>query len=33
MITRIIFEIGLNVANKKTRITIDNPYSSWGKNK
>jgi hypothetical protein len=33
MITRTMFEIGLTLANKKTRIVVDNPYSSWGKSK
>ena len=29
MITRIVFEIGLTVANKKSRLVVDNPFSSW----
>jgi hypothetical protein len=33
LITRTMYDIGLTVANKKTRIVVDNPYSSWGKNK
>jgi hypothetical protein len=33
LITRTVFEIGLTVANKKTRPVVDNPYSSWGKSK
>lgn len=33
LITRTMYEIGLTVANKKTRIVVDNPFSSWGKNK
>jgi hypothetical protein len=33
MITRTMYEIGLIVANRKTRIIVDNPFSSWGKNK
>jgi|WetSurMetagenome_2_1015567.scaffolds.fasta_scaffold02179_2 hypothetical protein len=33
MITRTVFEIGLTVANIKTRLVVDNPFSSWEKNK
>ena len=33
LVTRTMFDIGLAVANKKTRLVVDNPYSSWGKNK
>jgi hypothetical protein len=33
LITRTMYKIGLTVANKKTRIVVDNPYSSWGKSK
>ncbi|MEI8226135.1 MAG: M28 family peptidase [Bacteroidota bacterium] len=33
MITRTMFEIGLTVANRKTRLIVDNPFSSWGKSK
>ena len=33
LITRTMYDIGLTVANKKTRIVVDNPYSSWGKSK
>ena len=33
LITRTMYEIGLTLANRKTRITVDNPYSSWGKSK
>ena len=33
MVTRTMFEIGLTVANRKTRLIVDNPFSSWGKNK
>lgn len=29
MITRMIYEIGLTVANKKERIVVNNPYSKW----
>ena len=33
MITRTMYEIGLTVANRKTRLIVNNPFSSWGKNK
>jgi hypothetical protein len=33
LITRTMYEIGLTVANRKTRLVIDNPFSSWEKNK
>jgi hypothetical protein len=33
LITQTIYEIGLTLANRITRITVDNPFSSWGKNK
>jgi hypothetical protein len=33
LITRTMYEIGLTVANRKTRIVVDNPYSSWKKTK
>lgn len=33
LITRTMYEIGLTLANKKTRLIVDNPFSSWGKNK
>ena len=33
LVTRTMYNIGLAVANKKTRLIVDNPYSSWGKNK
>jgi Zn-dependent M28 family amino/carboxypeptidase len=29
LVTRTMYEIGLTVANKKTRITVDNPFSKW----
>lgn len=32
LITRTMFEIGLQVANKKTRIVVDNPFSKWENN-
>lgn len=31
MVTRATFEIGLEIANRKTRIVNDNPFSTWGK--
>jgi Zn-dependent M28 family amino/carboxypeptidase len=33
MITRTMYEIGLTVANRRTRLIVDNPYSKWGKSK
>jgi len=33
MVTRTMYEIGLTIANRKSRIIVDNPFSSWGKNK
>lgn len=33
LITRTMFQIGLTVANKKTRLVVDNPFSTWEKNK
>jgi hypothetical protein len=33
LITRTMYEIGLTVANRKTRLVVDNPFSSWGKSK
>jgi len=33
MVTRTMFEIGLTVANRKTRLIVNNSFSSWGKNK
>jgi Zn-dependent M28 family amino/carboxypeptidase len=33
LVTRTMYEIGLVIANKKTKLVVDNPYSSWGKNK
>lgn len=32
LITRTIFDIGYQVANKKTRIVVDNPFSKWQNN-
>ena len=32
-ITRTMYEIGLTVANKKTRLVVDNPFSTWGKSR
>ncbi len=33
LISRTMFAIGLEVANRKTRLVVDNPYSSWTKGK
>ncbi|MEI6050448.1 MAG: M28 family peptidase [Bacteroidota bacterium] len=33
LITRTVYQIGLTVANRKTRLVVDNPFSSWGKSK
>jgi hypothetical protein len=33
IVTRTMYEIGLTVSNNKTRLIVDNPFSSWGKNK
>jgi len=33
MITRTMYEIGLTIANRKTRLIVNNSFSSWGKNK
>lgn len=30
-VSRAMYEIGLEVANRKTRITVDNPFSQWGR--
>jgi len=32
LITKSVFEIGYQVANKKTRIVVDNPFSKWENN-
>lgn len=29
LIAKTMFEIGLTIANKKTRLVVDNPYSKW----
>jgi hypothetical protein len=29
LVTRTMFQIGYNVANRKTRIAVDNPFSKW----
>jgi len=29
LVSRAIFQIGYNVANRKTRIAVDNPFSKW----
>jgi Zn-dependent M28 family amino/carboxypeptidase len=31
MVTKTMFDIGLEVANRKTRLVVDNPFSSWPK--
>jgi len=31
LISKTMFAIGLEVANRKTRLVVDNPYSSWTK--
>ncbi|HEY5469236.1 MAG TPA: M28 family peptidase [Bacteroidales bacterium] len=33
LIARTAYQIGLTIANRKTRLIIDNPFSSWEKNK
>jgi hypothetical protein len=33
LITKTMYEIGFNVANRKKRLVVDNPFSSWGKDK
>ena len=30
LITRTMYEIGSEVANRKTRLVVDNPFSTWG---
>jgi len=32
-VTRAMYEIGLEVANSKTRVAVDNPFSKWGGNR
>ena len=32
-ITRAMYEIGFEVANRKTRVVVDNPFSRWGNNR
>ena len=29
LVTRTMFQIGYIVANRKTRLIVDNPYSKW----
>jgi hypothetical protein len=29
LITKTMYEIGFQVANRKTRIVVDNPFSKW----
>jgi Zn-dependent M28 family amino/carboxypeptidase len=31
LITKIMYEIGITIAENKNRLEVDNPYSSWGK--
>jgi Zn-dependent M28 family amino/carboxypeptidase len=33
LITRTVFQIGLTIANRESRLIVDNPFSKWGKNK
>jgi hypothetical protein len=33
LVTRTMYEIGLTIANRKTRLVVDNPFSSWEKSK
>ena len=33
MATRSIYEIGLEIAGRKTRVAVDNPFTTWGKGK
>lgn len=33
LIARTAYQIGLTIANRETRLIIDNPFSSWEKNK
>jgi Zn-dependent M28 family amino/carboxypeptidase len=33
LITRTVYQIGLTIANRKTRLVVDNPFSTWGKSK
>ncbi len=32
LVTKAMYEIGLTIANRKTRLIVDNPYSKWQKN-
>jgi hypothetical protein len=32
LLSRTMFEIGLTIANRKTRLVVDNPFSSWDRN-
>ena len=32
LITRTMYEIGYQVANRKARIVVDNPFSKWENN-
>jgi hypothetical protein len=31
LVTRTMFQIGFEVADRKTRLVVDNPFSSWNK--
>jgi len=31
LISRTVFQIGLTIANRETRLIVDNPFSKWGK--
>ena len=31
LVTRTMYEIGLEIANRQTRLVVDNPYSNWGR--
>jgi Zn-dependent M28 family amino/carboxypeptidase len=33
MVTKIMYEIGLNIANRKNRLIVDNPFSTWEKSR
>jgi hypothetical protein len=33
LITRSVYQIGFEVADRKNRVINDNPFSSWGKSK
>ncbi len=33
MATKIMYEIGLNITGRKNRLSVDNPFSTWGNNR